>query len=56
MTRKPAKSRETNSRSPPNGKGRLDYISCVPTRKLDHIPGEPHGMRCAALLRLTGPA
>ena len=42
MTRKPAKSRETNSHTSPNGKGRLDYISYVPTRKLNHIPGDPH--------------
>ena len=52
MTRKPAKSRETNSRSSPNGEGRLDNISYVPTRKLDHFPGEPHGY----LLRSLTPA
>ena len=49
MTRKPAKSRETNLRSSPNGKGSLDNISDVPTRKLDHIPGEPHGYSLRSL-------
>ena len=49
MTRKPAKSRETNSRSSPNGKGSIDNISYVPTRKVDHLPGEPHGYSLRSL-------